>query len=113
MKAQRDAEVARGNDNLRQTMREEFGRVVLTDLFEECANREIVLNKIKAFDFAKVNAHGLYTLRDFGSIIVEKQKFLWKINYYKPNGIYSANPKTDKVFIRVLTIMLGSEFNPA
>lgn len=48
---------------------------------------------------------------DFGSLLVMHQRVLWKIDYYDRAGVaHSPDPSSNKVTLRVLTIMLADEY---
>jgi Protein of unknown function (DUF3768) len=52
-----------------------------------------------------------YGERDFGAFTHAGQKIFWKIDYYAPDMIYgSEEPSDPKQTVRVLTIMLASEY---
>jgi len=52
-----------------------------------------------------------YGEHDFGSFKIEGHKLFWKIDYYAPDMRHgSEDPADPDVTVRVLTIMLASEY---
>ena len=52
-----------------------------------------------------------YGERDFGAYEYEGKRIFWKIDYYAPDLCHGSNDPADpKQTIRVLTIMLASEY---
>ncbi|MEI7606098.1 MAG: DUF3768 domain-containing protein [Rhodospirillaceae bacterium] len=88
------------------------GRIVITSgiqaLGQEATNR--ILRKVRAFDkFSEGN--NPYGERDFGAVSEGGEKIFWKINYYDRNMAYhSPDPADPTLTIRLLTIMLASEY---
>ena len=94
------------NDVFRKTFT--GGSVILTDGVQSSENLDKILNAVKTFDdFNEDNEH------DFGAVMVEGDKYFWKIDYYENEkceyGFFFEDEKPDKVF-RVLTIMLADEY---
>lgn len=66
--------------------------------------------KVETFDgFTPDNdPHGEH---DFGAFEHEGERIFWKIDYYAPDMLHgSENPADPKQTVRVLTIMLASEY---
>jgi hypothetical protein len=70
----------------------------------------MIFSKIRNFEkFTPDNDP--YKEHDFGSVEHEGLKIFWKIDYYAPDMMHgSENPADPKQTIRVLTIMLASEY---
>ncbi len=69
-----------------------------------------IREKVKAFnDFTPDNDP--YGEHDFGAFEHEGKRIFWKIDYYAPDMIHgSEDPADPKQTVRVLTIMLASEY---
>ena len=98
------------NDNFRRTFT--GGRVMLTrginaKLADDVAN---ILSEVRMFnDFTKANDP--YNEHDFGSFDYKNEKIFFKIDYYDENLKYaSENPADSTKTIRVMTVMLASEY---
>ena len=108
--AQRD-QIAKLNDQCRQAMgiagklfqTEGISALPLTD---QSAIRE----KVETFnEFSPDN--NPYGERDFGAFEHNGQRIFWKIDYYARDMMHgSENPADPKQTVRVLTIMLASEY---
>jgi hypothetical protein len=88
------------------------GRVVTTAGVDALASdvKAMAIRKVATFaEFTPDNdPHGEH---DFGSFEVAGQKFLWKIDYYDlAMEVGSEDPADPANTIRVLTIMLASEY---
>ena len=102
--------IAKLNDKLRKTGR--GGQFVVTKGVTELPGYDsrLVLKALADYDsFDEDNdPHGE---RDFGDIQVFDTDLLWKIDYYDLKLEYgSADPADPDVTIRVLTIMLESDY---
>ena len=98
------------NDNFRRTFT--GGKVMLTQginakLADDVA---IILSEVRMFnDFTKANDP--YGEHDFGSFDYKDDKIFFKIDYYDNNIQYlSPNPEDETQTVRVLTVMLASEY---
>lgn len=69
-----------------------------------------VLDAIRSFDdFSKDNDP--YGEHDFGSVSIGDETIFFKIDYYDPSmAMGSEDPSNDLLTLRVLTIMLASEY---
>lgn len=69
-----------------------------------------IFTRVRCFnDFTEDNDP--YGERDFGSFVYQGQKIVWKIDYYANDMKHgSENPADPKQTVRVLTIMLASEY---
>lgn len=70
----------------------------------------MAMNAVRAFDTFTDNndPHGEH---DFGSVEVEGERVLWKIDYYDETMMYgSDDPADPSRTTRVLTVMLGEEY---
>jgi len=69
-----------------------------------------LLSAIRAFDhFSKDNDP--YEEHDFGAVIVDDQRVLWKIDYYDRSLEHASPDPSDRdVTHRALTIMLAEEY---
>ena len=90
------------------------GKTVLTE--GVCDLGGIMLHKIRAaiaaYDgFSKDEGNDPYGEHDFGSVQIDDHKIFWKIDYYNPDMLHgSENPADPNVTVRVMTIMLASEY---
>jgi hypothetical protein len=108
---QRDAQIAELNDLCRTAMGI-AGKLVQTvginalPLAAQSAIREKV-EKFNAFTEDK-DPHGEH---DFGAFEHEGERIFWKIDYYAPDMQHGGeDPADPQQTIRVLTIMLASEY---
>jgi Protein of unknown function (DUF3768) len=88
------------------------GRVFQTEGISALSQRDqsAIREKVELFDsFTEDNdPHGEH---DFGAFEHEGQRIFWKIDYYAPDMEHgSENPADPKQTVRVLTIMLASEY---
>lgn len=102
--------IARLNDKLRKTG--SGGRIMVTRGVRELpdCNTEALLAALAAYDAFDVDndPHGE---RDFGDLRVSDTDLLWKIDYYDQDLRYgSPDPANPSVTVRVLTVMLESEY---
>jgi hypothetical protein len=98
------------NDAFRSTLH--GGRLLMTSgVYElpDCVKAEALVQVASYSDFTPDNdPHGEH---DFGSFTLVGRKFFWKIEYYdKEMQFGSENPADPNATIRVLTIMLASEY---
>lgn len=98
------------NDDLRRTLT--GGRLVITpglQQFDAPALRRLLQALVTYDGFTPDNdPHGEH---DFGSVTLEGETVFWKIDYYDSDLIYgSPDPSDPSVTIRVLTLMLASEY---
>lgn len=88
------------------------GKLMLTEGIAslEDASRSAVLEKVMTFDAFTTdnNPHGE---RDFGAVDHDGSKVFWKIDYYnRTMDGGSEDPSDPAQTVRVLTIMLASEY---
>jgi len=88
------------------------GRVFQTEGITALPQRDqsAIREKVELFDsFTEDNdPHGEH---DFGAFEHEGERIFWKIDYYAPDMEHgSENPADPKQTVRVLTIMLASEY---
>lgn len=104
------AKIAELNDALRQTG--EGGRIVTTSGVMALGSDFLlaVMAAVRTFStFTEDNDP--YGEHDFGAVEVEEQTVFWKIDYYDQNGEgLSPDPANPALTVRVLTIMLASEY---
>jgi hypothetical protein len=104
------AKIAELNDALRQTG--EGGRIVTTSGVMASGPDFIiaVMAAVRTFStFTEDNDP--YGEHDFGAVEVAGEKLFWKIDYYDQNGEgLSPDPANPELTVRVLTIMLASEY---
>ena len=103
--------IAELNDLCRKAMGV-AGRVFHTEGIAALPQRDqsAIREKVELFDsFTEDNdPHGEH---DFGAFEHEGQRIFWKIDYYAPDMKHgSENPADPKQTVRVLTIMLASEY---
>ena len=88
------------------------GRLFLTEGINdlEDATRSAILEKVMTYgDFDEGN--NPYGERDFGKIYHDGEKVFWKIDYYnRTMDGGSEDPSDASQTVRVLTIMLASEY---
>jgi hypothetical protein len=110
------AAIAVLNDAFRKGERPELGRIVITggarDLtaaFGPLGPMQLY-EKVKAFDdFSEDNDP--HKERDFGSFEHDGEKLFWKLDYYAPDMQHGSDDPSDPTkTVRVLTIMLASEY---
>ena len=113
--------VAELNDQLRNTLSSANSSIVVctpgvldfigdVSVFRSYKRRADLFREIASLkDFTPDNDP--YGERDFGSVEYEGQTFLWKIDYYDNDlqGL-SPNPEDPDQTIRVMTVMLPSEY---
>lgn len=102
--------IAQLNDNLRKTGK--GGRILVTR--GVCAlpgfDQDTLLNSLAQYDGFDVDndPHGE---RDFGDLTLFGTTLLWKLDYYDQQLTFaSPDPADEAVTIRVLTVMLESEY---
>jgi hypothetical protein len=102
--------IAALNDRFRQTYW--GGAVMITrgvDMLDELTSIKLFSAVMNYDDFTEENDP--YGEHDFGQIIIDGQKFFWRIDYYDARMEYgSEDPTNPDVTTRVLTIMLASEY---
>lgn len=98
------------NDAFRQTGR--GGRIMLTQGIQAMGEKAVkeIITKIAAFD-AFTGDNDPWNEHDFGKIIHDGQKVLYKIDYYDKAMEYgSPDPSDPKVTTRVMTVMTAEEY---
>lgn len=103
-------EIARLNDEARRTFKS--CKVVMTQGVHDLDMEHVlaICTEVQTFDrFNEDNdPHGEH---DFGSLNYEGSRIFWKIDYYAPDMIHGSEDPTDPTqTVRVLTIMLASEY---
>lgn len=102
--------IAELNDRFRQTY---WGGKVMTTCGVNELSEDITARLFRAVsEFDKFNwrndPHGEH---DFGKVVIDGQKFFWKIDYYNNTmDAGSEDPANPDITTRVLTIMLASEY---
>ncbi len=88
------------------------GRYMLTSGIQNLGATKVnqIVAMVRAFD--KFNEdNDPYGEHDYGSFVFEKEKILWKIDYYDKAMKYgSEDPADPTKTTRVLTIMTASEY---
>lgn len=102
--------IAELNDRFRQTY---WGGKVMTtrgvDMLDELISIKLFSAVMHYDEFNE--GDDPYGEHDFGKVVIDGQKFFWKIDYYNntmDGG--SEDPANPDVTTRVLTIMLASEY---
>lgn len=102
--------IAQLNDRVRKTGK--GGRILVT--CGVCAlprfDQDALLNSLARYDGFDVDndPHGE---RDFGDFALFGSTLLWKLDYYDEQLAFaSADPADERVTVRVLTVMLESEY---
>ena len=104
------AKISELNDALRQTG--EGGRIVTTSGVMALGPDFLlaVMATVRTFS-AFTEDNDPYGEHDFGAVEVEEQTVFWKIDYYDQTGEgLSPDPTNPTLTVRVLTIMLASEY---
>jgi hypothetical protein len=103
--------IAELNDRFRGTLGGEGKRLMTAGIVSlPFAEQAAIIGKVMNFDsFTEDNdPHGEH---DFGAFEHVGQRIFWKIDYYAPDMEHgSENPADPKQTVRVLTIMLASEY---
>ena len=96
------------NDEARKTLSN--CRVMITRGVQALVNLDEILNAVRKFD--EFNAdNDPYNEHDFGKIEINGEVIFWKFDYYDLKYTYASPDAADEtVTIRVLTIMLASEY---
>ena len=108
--ADENPSIADLNDALRTQF--EWGQIVATrsvsELRDETKNQ--IMQAIQTFsEFTPDNDP--YGEHDFWSVVINGEKFFWKIDYYnKDMTMGSENPANPDITQRVMTIMQASEY---
>ena len=105
----RIARIRELNDHLRTTNR--GGIVLITDgLAALGSEARAILDAVATFqDFNPDNDP--WSEHDCASLEVNGHRIIWKVDYYdRSRRIHSPDPADPKVTVRVLTIMLASEY---
>ncbi len=88
------------------------GKVVMTRGIADFSpeDQQNIFSRVRCFeDFTEDNDP--YGEHDFGAFDYQGQKIFWKIDYYAPDMQRgSADPADLKKTVRVLTVMLASEY---
>jgi hypothetical protein len=105
------ARIAKLNDICRTAMGV-AGRLIQTEGINALPSRDqsAIREQVELFnDFTPANdPHGE---RDFGAFDHDGEKVFWKIDYYAPDLCHgSEDPSDPRQTVRVLTIMLASEY---
>lgn len=111
MKTERTARIASLNDLCRTAMGI-AGRLVQTEGISALpsATQSAIRERVETFD-AFTPDNDPYGERDFGGFEIDGQRIFWKIDYYNralTGG--SEDPGDPRQTVRVLTIMLASEY---
>ena len=96
------------NDEARKTLSN--CRVMITRGVQALVNLDEILNAVRKFD--EFNAdNDPYNEHDFGKIEINGEVIFWKFDYYDLKYTYASPDAADEtVTVRVLTIMLASEY---
>lgn len=110
MNTDKTARIRRLNDQLRQTGR--GGKLLMTQGISALGAEQTfaIVQEVREFStFTEDNdPHGEH---DFGSITCNGHKVFWKIDYYAHDMMHgSEDPSDPEQTVRVLTIMLASEY---
>ena len=71
---------------------------------------QAVLKAVQVFN-AFSDANDPWDEHDFGSLMVQHQRIIWKIDYYDKTATgHSGDPASNTLTLRVLTIMLAEEY---
>ena len=96
------------NDEARKTFSN--CRVMITRGVQALDNLHDILTAVKEFDTFNAD-NDPYGEHDFGKIKIGGELIFWKFDYYDLKYIYASPDAADEtVTVRVLTIMLASEY---
>ncbi len=104
------AKIRNLNDQFRKTGR--GGRIMLTQGIQAMGEQAVaeIIAKIAAFDQFTLD-NDPYGEHDFGKIVHDGQKVLFKLDYYDKAMEYgSPDPSDPKVTTRVMTVMTAEEY---
>lgn len=106
----RAKKIAALNDKFRKGMA--TGRVHITAGVNGKGGEFVTKALVKIMTFDDFNAdNDPHQEHDFGSFELEGEKLFWKIDYYDLKGEFGSEDPTDpKKTLRVITIMLASEY---
>ena len=98
------------NDEFRITLR--GGRVLMTNGVQACGPDVIALVLTKTREFTEFDGdNDPHDEHEFGSFEIAGEEFFWKIDYYdKEMKFGSEDPADPAITMRVMTIMLASEY---
>jgi hypothetical protein len=98
------------NDEFRTTLR--GGRVLMTNGVQACGPDVIALALTKTREFTEFDGdNDPHDEHEFGNFKIADEEFFWKIDYYdKEMEFGSEDPADPAITMRVLTIMLASEY---
>jgi len=102
--------VAALNDEFRRTML--GGRVVMAQGVHTLAlDKQVrVMEAVRTFNSFNV-ANDPWSEHDFGSFVLDGEKYWWKIDCYAPDMLHSSEDPTDPAkTIRVLTVGAPSDY---
>jgi hypothetical protein len=107
----RDSKAIAGmNDLFRKTMiRTPRHKIVLTEGVATSPIREKVIDAVRSFD-TFTSDNDPYEEHEFGMVVVDGEKFFFKIDYYDVEFEYGADPHEDKDLALALTIMRADEY---
>jgi len=78
---------------------------------EDVGLRQKVVTAVREHEIVTGDKDDPYSEHDFGQVVVDGQKFLWKIDYYDLDYKYaSAAPENAEMTRRVLSIMFASDY---
>ena len=96
------------NDEARKTFSN--CRVMITSGVQALVNLDEVLNAVREFDAFNAD-NDPYGEHDFGKVKINGETIFWKFDYYDLKYTYASPDAADEtVTVRVLTIMLASEY---
>lgn len=78
---------------------------------EDDGLRQKVVTAVREQEFVTGDQDDPYSEHDFGQVVVDGQKFLWKIDYYDRDYKYASEaPENAELTQRVLSIMFASDY---
>ena len=100
--------ISKLNDEARKTFSN--CRVMITRGVQALDNLDDILTAVRKFDAFTVD-NDPYGEHDFGKIEINGEVIFWKFDYYDLKYTYASPDAADEtVTVRVLTIMLASEY---
>ncbi len=103
--------IAQLNDQFRRGDRS-LGTYVMTPGVQTLAPEKILqlTQLVQSFDSFTID-NDAHQEHDFGAIVMDDEKYFWKISYYDPTFTYlSEDPSDTTATRRVLTVMKSSEY---
>lgn len=104
-------EIAKGNDLLRTVGSKDGlpGKVIVTNAVRHSKHFDAILDAMISFNTFNED-NDPYKEHDVGIFDVYGESYMFKIDYYDPSMEEGADPHEAESFLRVLTLMVSSEY---